>query len=195
MQRHGLMLVTSVVAFGLIAMPAAFAQSSDNNTVCQGPTLTGVHDNVVVPPTGVCTITNAVIRGDLINYGNVSVSNTEIFGAIESDFAFDIDLGQGGPVTVHQSVQVSGTAAGQTVNVLGSDLLGNFSFLENKANLQLHGNTVGGNVKAQKNTGGGLMTLNMIRGNLECKENVPPITEAANSFTPSAGGQDKCPED
>jgi hypothetical protein len=192
--RKSLILVISALACGLLAMPSAFAQSSDNNTVCTGPFLSGVHDNVVVPPTASCTIIGAEIRGDLVNYGNASVNSTEILGDLESYFAVDIDLGQLGPVTVHQSVQVIGTAAGQTVNVLGSDLHGNFSFLENKANLQLHGNTVGGNVKAQKNTGGGTMSGNTIRGNLECKENVPQIFDAGNVFTPNAGGQDKCPE-
>jgi hypothetical protein len=186
------MLVASVVA--LIAMPAAFAQSNDNNTVCTAGVLSGTHDNVVVPPNGVCTIIGAEIRGDLINYGNVSVNSTEIFGGIESDSALDIDLGQLGPVTVHQSVQVSGTSAGP-VNVLGSDLRGNFSFLENRASLTFDDNTVAGNVKAEKNTGGGEITGNTIRGNLECKENVPAITETGNVFTPSAGGQDKCPEE
>lgn len=178
-------LAVLLVAAGLVGPSNAVA----GDTVCVGA-LTGAHDNVIVPPAVVCTISNAMIKGNVKVFGQLDVLPvTTIGGSIDGEPGHIRVALFGTGVVVRGNVQLKGGSAiaGYTT---GTQVRGNYQYEENAGSLSATGALIGGNLKAEKNTGGGFIIGNNIRGNLECKENTPAIVDLGNVV----GGNDKCPE-
>lgn len=183
------------IAVGPATADHLLLSSLHDPTQCVG-TLTGAHDNVVVPPMTSCLINPGTqIKGNIKNYGDLLVlgPGTNIGGSVDSEPGNDTDLiGNGARgITVGGDVHVKGAIPiGADVELNMVHLHGNFWFEQNDSTLRIINNTIGGNVKAEKNTRPGTITNNVVGGNIECKENNPPIVAGANMV----GGQQKCPE-
>jgi hypothetical protein len=205
--RVKLSVLAAVALAGVVAAaPPALA----GDTECVG-VVSGVHDNIVVPPGAFC-----LLEGPATVKGNVKVLGPEnglpggqllvdgflapvtVRGNIQSDGGEFVGILGSSPligVAIGGSVQIKKATAVDSgyfsVSPGGVRIRGNFEYEENEAFLVATGANIRGNLKAQKNTGGGEITENVIGGNLECKENVPEMVQAGNTV----GGNLKCPEE
>lgn len=172
----------------LLAAPSALA----GDTQCVG-VVTGAVDNVVVPPGANCSLT-AQVKGNVKNFGQLQVfSPTTIRGSVDGEPGPNTHTQIfGAGVIIRGNLQIKGQGPNAMGYLSGTTIGGDVSYLENRGFGVFNGpgSTIGGNLKAEKNTGGGNISGNTIRGNVECKENTPPFTEGGNAI----GGDDKCPE-
>jgi hypothetical protein len=181
MKTRVLVVALLVSIATLVAAPNAWA----NDTTCVG-LVTGVHDNVVVPPGATCTLTSATVAGSVLVQENAKLfaqfntvqgniigdkaevmdlhSNT-LFGAIsitEGDFndpEFDVRL-------VANDVRLGGIKVEKmtgeiVVGVAGqgnSVNRGNIFLQENRpvAHFEVNDNTVGQNIQVFKTFGPGV---------------------------------------
>lgn len=171
----------------LILAPAAAA----DDTHCNG-VMTGDHDNVIVAAGANCTLQSANVRGNVTNYGELLTEDTNIYGNVDGEpghvrTAISTGTYVGGNVQIRGSLPV-----GEFGGFFQAQIVGDFQWEENANSLVALDSSIGGNVKAQGNSGGVFLSIsgNTIGGNLECKENDPPILDGGNVI----GGDDKCPE-
>lgn len=103
--------VASVAAATLVAVQGAGAAE----TTCTG-TLTGAHDNVLVPPNTFCTINNATIKGNVkaLVDSHIRINNSMVGGDVDGDRAEEVRLIN---TTVGGSIQAK---EGETPNAQGS---------------------------------------------------------------------------
>lgn len=174
----------------LLVAPTAAA----NDTLCTGA-LAGEHDNVIVPEGATCNVDGAQIKGNikvLAGGALLVIAATTVGGDIQADPGHLYVRLMGTGVVVMGDVELKGASGVAVVGgyLTGTDIRGNFQWEENRIALVARGGIIGGNLKAEKNSGGGDITGNTIKGNVECKENAPELVEAGNTI----GGEDKCPE-
>lgn len=180
-----LFLLTAMAAGCVIATPA-----SAGDTSCVG-VLTGSFDNVIVPPGADCTLLNSFVDGSVKNFGALGVNRSIVRGNVEGEpgnhhtAVFNFSFVRG-------NVTIKGaTNAAFGSGVFASTVGGDVEYVESMGNrLDLFFSTIGGNVKSEKNFGGGFIVSNTINGNLECKENTPPHSNTGNTVR----GNNKCPE-
>jgi hypothetical protein len=163
------------------------------DTQCVGA-ISGPHDNVVVPRGATCVISNAQIKGSIKVYGNLDMfaPRSTVGGNIDGEPGHGYVRLWSGSALVQGNVQIKGSTSGIAAGFEpNQEIRGNFQWEENNNRLVAQASIIGGNVKAEKNTGGGFIGPgNNIGNNVECKENTPPIGEGGNII----GGDDKCPE-
>lgn len=144
-----------------------------DETVCTG-SISGSHDNVLVPGFATCSITDARIEGNVKveQGGAVTISGrTFIDGNVQSDGGRFVRL-LGGGVTVGGDVQIKKATETSAIQP-GTQVLGNFQYEENQAFLFATGAFIQGDFQVFKNLGGASISRNTIRQNLQCKENIP----------------------
>ncbi len=159
------------------------------NTLCTS-TLTGLHDNVVVPEGATCALLDATVSGnvEVKRSGAVTIAGkTTIRGNVQSDAGryvrvFGSMVTIGGNVEIKKAVEWSGYEA-------GTQILGNFQYEENSGTLLANGGVIHRNFQFSKNTGSGTISGNMIHQNLECKENVPGPVGGGNVVAGNKEGQ------
>ncbi len=150
------------------------------DTLCSG-VLTGTFENVTVPAGATCELKNARVDGNVIVEpgGAVTLSDrTYVNGNVQSDGGRYVRL-LGGGVAVGGDVQIK-KASEASGMLRGTMVLGNFQFVENSGYLFAFRSFVDGDLQMFSNTGGGTIVGNVIRANLQCKENAPPPTGAYN---------------
>jgi hypothetical protein len=79
-----LLVLFALLAVALIVAPGAAA----NDTPCMG-TLTGTHDNVVVPPGAACVLSGATVRGNVLALqdSRLHVATSNVRGNVQGDKA------------------------------------------------------------------------------------------------------------
>ncbi len=176
--RRNLALLTAFTSalVVLVAAPGAAA----NDTQCIG-TLTGTHDNVVVPPGQSCILNGATVLGNVkalqdsrlrVQFsnvrGNVVGDKADVVQVVSSRVREDISITEGGPAAP--------PAPGFTVCAVPAT--GGFGPCE----ASVTGSTIEeGNIQIEKMQGTILVAgnglLSPVRGNILLYENVLPVTE------------------
>jgi hypothetical protein len=187
----------------LLAAPAAQA----DDTVCAG-TFTGVADNIVVLSGTECILEGAQVNGNALAHpeaalfigpgttihGNVEAKELAATGSFQAsirgnykcDNCFFEDVEE---TFVGGNVEIVGTDDGDFIiaNTIAGNLeivnsvAGNFAFI-------VAANTIGGDVKFEKNTGPTLIADNAIAGDLRIFEN-----DVAGAFCPPEPPPEGCP--
>jgi hypothetical protein len=145
-----------------------------DDTICNG-TVTGSHDNVIVPEGAVCTLTDAFLNGNVkvLRNGGITISGrTFINGNVQSEDGGAYVRIAGPSVTVGGNLQIKYAYQASTVQS-GTQIRGNLQYVENSGFLAVDGVFIRGDLQLFKNTGGASLTNNTIRQNMQCKENVP----------------------
>jgi hypothetical protein len=80
MRKLGLCVLATAITLGVSAAPAVA-----DDTVCVGP-LSGTHDNVVVPPGANCTLSGAIVKGNVtaLRSSSLGTNLSRIGGNIEA---------------------------------------------------------------------------------------------------------------
>ena len=172
------------VAFPLGAMT--------DDTICADMTITGSHDNVVVPSGTVCISSGAYIAGNVKVYGAFEAQRgTTIEGNVHGEPGHRYVRLLGVDVVVRENVELKyATSDEQSGFMAGTEIGGNFQWEGNPNPLIAQGGTIGGNLVMLKSTGGGEIFGNVIQGNLQCKENDPAPTGGGN--TVGGNKEDQC---
>jgi hypothetical protein len=178
-------LCTAVVcaALGAAALPAAAAAEE---TDCVG-TAPATVDNLRVPEGAVCTLNGTIVEGTIKVetdatldarfvrvVGNVQGENAERVMLTSSEIGGQVQVKQGGGAEVTES-----------------RITGDIQLDQNDGEPQrVADNDVNGSVQVMKNVGGVEISTNIIDGNLQCKENVPPPFGGGNEVQGNA--EDQC---
>lgn len=219
MRKLGLCVLATAITLGVCAAPAVA-----DDARCVGFLPPGTYDNVVVPRDTDCTLSGAVVRGNVKALRGASLfsSGNRIAGNLQGDrprFVGSLGDTIGGNVHV---IGATGTPGflfdGLSINVFvcsarlddgnivveksrnGTVVVGTLlevcpgntvtkgnikverNFIPPAEVLAVAQNTVGGNVQVFRNTGPGGKNVagNVIRQNLQCKENDPPFNGGTN---------------
>ena len=152
-------LLALVVVVGLRAGPAQAQSSGD--TPCVG-TLTGMFENVVVPPGVECTLTNSLVTGNVkvLENSKLRFGNNEIRGDLIGDKAEVVDSLDPPLGAPNNRIGGNVEVVGGNVDDLGSDF-------------ELINDTVGGNVKVENVTGDiVIQNVNVPNGNIQLFKNL-----------------------
>jgi hypothetical protein len=187
------MLIKIVINVCAVAMIAPFVVAhplTAADTTCTG-TLTGEHENVIVPQGAACIIADADVTGNIKveSFGGLTITGaTRIDGSIQSDGSRYVRV-RGSAVTIGGDLQIK-KALEWSGYEPGTRIRGNVQYEENSGFLLAAGGVIRGNVQIFKNTGGGSVSGNTVRQNLQCKENFPAPVGSGNI----AGGnkEDQC---
>lgn len=193
MRKSVLLALGAAVATVLLPFAASGALVDvANDTICTGA-ITGSHHNVIVPAGESCEIDAASIKGNVKVFGSLTLDDSAVRGNVDGEPGHGyVRIGFFGSAAIKGNVQIKGSIAEGMKSGYGSGLdviRGNFQFEQNASTLVAVGATIGGNLKAQGNSGGGAIMKNVIGGNLECSDNDPEITESGNTVN----GNDVCP--
>jgi hypothetical protein len=172
MRRALLLLALAASSLVLVVAPSATADDS----MCVA-TLTGTHDNVVVPPGATCVLTAATVRGNVIALADskLAVSSSTVQGNVEGRRADSVVVANS---TVRQNVTIfeGGPAA--------LPVIGPFSctVAANVCEAAVLGSTIGGNVHISKVVGSirvGSILIPALgapfpNGNVQVEDNIVP---------------------
>ena len=190
-----------LLAVIMSSMPFTYA---DDVTICSGGaagTVTGTHDNVVVPSGAICFIFGATINGNVEAESGalkLNIASSTVTGNIEADGVLgDVIVNV---VTVSGDVQIknSGGSPSDLVNVVGVTIGGDLE-MENNTGFRVGGwtNLITGNFEFNGNisTGGSqpsIVSDNTVGENLECSGNTPVASDfpfGINTVTGAAEGE------
>ena len=173
-----------LVHAAVVAIPAFLAGVSSAyaaNTNCTG-TLSGVTGKVVVPVGASCTLSNAIVTGDVQVLQNASLTvdateqPTTINGNIQANLCASTLL-KGG-VTVTGSVQIQHCAQPSGFVGPGVKIGGDFQCINNGGGCQAKLGDVHGFVQIRGNNASAASDVSLVSvgGSLECNGNSPPPT-------------------
>jgi hypothetical protein len=171
--------IGAVLTFG--SLPAAAEEF-----VCTGTVGAVSLDNIFVPDGASCVLNRTRARGSIVvgNGASLTATSVAITGNLQAEGAAGVSVG--GASTFGGSVQV---VQGGSASISGARINGDIQFDENIGPLSARSNTVGGSVQVVKNFGGVSLVNNRIKGNLQCKENIPAPTGSGNR---AASKEDQC---
>lgn len=179
-------------------------------TTCSGAISTGTHENVKVPAGSSCTLQGVTVKGNVVALENarLTIDNSTINGNVQGEKAAAVHISGG---TIGGNIQIQdGWSPGELgVSITGGVRLSNGSIqvtkmatgriviadaIVEKGSLQLEENSVSEaveilrnrvaqNLEFRKHLSSAAKTVseNLVGQKLECKENSPPFTAAANS--------------
>ncbi len=189
----------------VLVVVAAFPSTAmADDTICANMSISGTHDNVIVPAGTFCTPGAAgatTITGSVKVYGRYNArAGTTIHGNIDGEPGHVWVRLFGLGVVVHGNVQikqgVNTRNAGSAGYLTGTRIDGDFQWEENSMRLLASGGIIGGDLKMEKSDSSsrnlpiGRIFGNTIGGNLQCKENTPPPVGGGNSVTGNM--EDQC---
>jgi hypothetical protein len=175
MRRVLLLVALAVSSLVLVVAPSATADDS----LCVG-TLTGTHDNVVVPPGATCFLSGATVRGNVkaLADSKLEVFSSTVHGNVEGRAADSVVVTQS---TVRENVNIfeGGPAAGPVFGTVACTVVTNI------CEAAVVSSTVTGNVHIEKVTGsirvGSILIPTAGRpfpnGNVQVYDNVVPAGE------------------
>jgi hypothetical protein len=186
MGKLPVLLVVVIVALLVGAGPALADDNNDNGdhngndeaTQCNG-TFTGVtFEDVVVPPNGVCVLSNSTVNGDVEVQKDAffQATNTKIEGDVEGDQAQTVFIDTGSSAGA-----VSGEETGQ-VFVFNATVNGGVQSDNGTNEVEVCGSTVKGRIKVQDLHGGGNEILIGDPTN-SCSGNTAKSVHVADNFT------------
>jgi len=202
-KKTGALSALSAVLLLAVIMPSMPLASADD-TICTGGaagTVTGTHDNVVVPSGAICFIFGATINGNVEAESGalkLNIASSTVTGNIEADGVLgDVIVNV---VTVGGDVQIknSGGSSSDLVNVVAVTIGGDLE-MENNTGFRVGGwtNLITGNFEFNGNlsTGGSqpsIVSDNTVGENLECSGNTPVASDfpfGLNTVTGNAEGE------
>lgn len=175
MRRVLLLLALAASSLVLVFAPSATA----NDSVCIA-TLTGVHDNVVVPPGASCVLNGATVRGNVIALADskLAVTFSTVHGNVEGRRADSVVVSDS---TVRENVTIveGGPAAGPVLGGIAC------TAVTNVCEAAVFRSTVRGNVHIEKVVGSVRVGSILIptlgapvpNGNVQVEDNVIPAGE------------------
>lgn len=189
---HRSLITAAIVAGGVVVVPP-LAHAGD--TTCVG-TLTGVHDNVVVPPGAACVLAGTEVTGNVKVERDATLRalGARIRGNVQGDGVASIELrfqtsvggdfhmkggAAGAPseftggVTIGGDVLVEGNA-GDTI-IRDADVTGDIDVLKNFGFVRVEINTVGGDVSVAANSGGLSVFRNRVAGNMKVEKSAGAV--------------------
>lgn len=123
-----------------------------NDTPCAGP-LTGMFDNVIVPPGETCTLSNSLVTGNVkaLEDSRLVMINNDVRGNVigeKADVVRMVDNTVGGSI----SIKEGGPGGGVEVLLLENALTnGNLEVEKMIGSIEVDHNTVNGNIKVADN--------------------------------------------
>jgi len=134
-------------------------------------------DDLRVPQNATCTLLGTRVQGNIFVENNATLlaSTIHVGGNIQAKYAAKVNVYPGSFVGGNIQIEQSGAAA-----IHGVHIDGELYFNDNDLFLNAANNTIGGNLQAFLNIGGVSIISNTIRGDLQCKDNVPPPTGGGN---------------
>ena len=189
MARYRWLATCAVAALVLQGTQAAAQSESDGprgNVLCLGQ-LGDVTVNGDLNVVGVCTLNGTEVRGKVKLFvgGSLTARNAQIDGDLEGDRANFVDIDRSriaGKVKLEELV-------GDVSTIEQTEVEHDVELTANRTRLEILNNAFGGNVQATRNTGGVLISGNVIDDNLRCSSNSPAPTGGANSVDGRAEGQ------
>src|SRR5262249_43857513 len=199
MSRARTMLLLSVsllLALAILWGYGVFStlESAAGSTACTGA-LTGTFNNVVVPESASCTLTSALVQGNVEVRSNARLvvdGASTIRGNVVADHCMSVMLsgtvGVGGNVQIQHCTMPSGYIGP------GIQISGNIECHNNAAACVAESGTVSKNVQIHNNTAAAAsdISLNRIGGNLSCHGNTPPPTHGLGPNAVTGGAEDQC---
>ena len=145
-----------------------------------------VDGNVLV--TTACSLDGTRVKGNVLLYsgGSLVARDALVDGNIQAEFSSSVDVER---TRVIGSIQLDGLV-GEFSRMADNLVDGNIQLKNNRARVEVIGNTVGADVQAFTNLGGVLVQDNGIGGNLQCKDNAPAPEGGGN--TVSGNREDQC---
>ncbi len=183
-------MTRNMAAFTVAAILALPVGLFAEETRCTG-TLTGSHDNVVVPQGATCDLRDARLNGSVYvqRSGGLTISGrTFINGNVQSEDGGAYVRIVGPSVTVGGNVQIKYNYQASAIQ-RGTTIHGSFQYVENSGHLFANGAFIGSDFQLFKNTGGASITSNTIRQNMQCKENTPAPAGGGNR---AGNKEDQC---
>lgn len=183
-----MMTARNICFAATLALSAAGAsQAFAEERVCRTSLGAITLDNVLVPASATCTLTQTKVKGSIVvKRGATLVTNrTIIIGNVQAEGAKN--------VTVRRASRVGGSiqiVQGGGAAILGSTIDGSIQLESNRSMLRVINNTVGADVQVFQNAGGAEISDNRIDGNLQCKANRPAPTGGGN--TVQGNKEDQC---
>jgi hypothetical protein len=175
-------ITAAVVAVASLFATPAMAEE----TVCVGTIGAVSLDNVLVPDGATCMLDGTRLNGNIVvgTAASLDAVRVTVNGNVQAEGANSVAVR--GRSSIGGSIQI---VQGFSAVIANSRINGDVLFDENKAPLRASRNSIGGNLQAFKNTGGLHINDNVIKGNLQCKENVPTPTGSGNS---ASSKEDQC---
>lgn len=174
---------------GALAMTAALAFSwpvAAEETQCVGALGAVTVDNVFVPDGASCTLTATSVKGNIVVGRGASLRATRVsvVGNIQAEGATDVTVV--GNSSIGGSVQI---VQGLSATIDRARINGDILFDSNRGPLVSSRASLGGNLQVFQNGGGVTLQRNVMKGNLQCKENVPAPNGGGNR---AASKEDQC---
>lgn len=210
-------LLITAVLFGGVLSSLTPASASAADQTCNNQTLgaTTVVGNLVVPAGAFCDLNGTHVTGNATakagppepsNPTGLSANGAKIDGNVEVQQNAQFTAFNGSTIgsNVHcNHCEVADVQASTVMGNLEDNAVSEGAFITSShigGNLQIHngtdffgtgfhldGNTIGGNLAFNQNTGSSEISGNMITGNLQCEKNMPPPTGGANSAKQKQG--------
>jgi hypothetical protein len=132
----------------------------------------------------------ARLNGGNVN-GNVAGFGARLLSVNGTTIAKDVLAEETATVVIATGASIGKLEALRSgrVTMSGVRVAGDVKFEENTGAIVADGNSVAGNFEAYLNSGGASFNMNVIRGNMQCKENLPAPTGAGNT---AAIKEDQC---
>jgi hypothetical protein len=185
MNRTGkLCIAVTCATLGAAALPAA---ANADETDCVGAMGAVTVDNLRVPEGATCELAGTIVQGTIKveTDATLRAHSVSVVGNVQGENAERVVLESseiGGSVQVKQ---------GGGAEVTESRITGDVQLDQNEGAAQrVADNDVNGSVQVMTNVGGVEISQNIIDGNLQCKENVPPPTGGGNDVQGNA--EDQC---
>jgi hypothetical protein len=165
MKRALATTATTMTLLGVGSVALAPSASAEERS-CRGSLRAITVDNLRVPQGATCTLTGTIIKGTLKveNGATLRARSVRVVGNIQAEG--------------HLAVTVLDARVGGSIQ------------LTQGGSAELNRNRVTGDVQSFTNNAAQRFTSNVINGNLQCKENVPPPTGSANQV--GGNKEDQC---
>lgn len=172
----------------LIALSAAAfaAPAAAEETICTGRIGAVSLDNIFVPDGAACVLDRTRAKGSIVvgTGATLQASSVSVNGNLQAEGAAAVTVA--GYSTFGGSVQL---VQGGSVSISRARINGDLQFESNQGAIAANANTIGGSLQAFQNIGGAVFTNNRMKGNMQCKENVPAPTGRGNV---AASKEDQC---
>lgn len=181
------MKLKSIAAAALAAGAALFVPSAlAEEFRCTGAVGAVALDNIFVPDGTRCVLNRTRAKGNVVvgRGASLSATSVSINGNLQAEGAASVVVN--GRSTFGGSVQI---VQGNNASIDDARIDGDILFDEQTGPLSASANTIGGNLQAFKNYAGVNLRNNRIKGNLQCKENIPAPTGGGNR---ASSKEDQC---
>lgn len=135
-----------------------------------------VNGDVIVELGASARLNRGNVNGSVAGFGArlISVSGTTIAKDVLAEDTASIVIATGASIGKLEALR-SGR-----ITMSGVRVAGDVKFEENFGAIVADGNTVAGNFEAYLNSGGAAFNANVVRGNMQCKDNLPAPAGAGN---------------